>query len=524
MTIGSATVVVLGDIGHSPRTCYHAHSLAERDIYVDLVGYKGSIPHEKIRSHKNINLVYIPSPPKFQCACLPGPILLLFKFIFMSFALLWGLLFKCRWCTSLIILQNPPGIPTMLICYAISVLKRAALATDWHNYTHTILAQNFPKRTSNSFKRRLEDCFVNWAHKWEGFFGRHSNISVCVSNAMRKDLKKRWGINALTLHDKPPMWNFMTVNTEQKHDLFYRLFSSGAFEGYFTDMDDADQYDEETIFTTKKNNKCSLRLDRPLLLVSSTSWTEDEDFGLLLDALVGYSKHTELTLASASACYLPKIFVVITGKGPQKKFYMDKIPTLHLKNVEVVTAWLAPEDYPRLLASADIGVSLHTSSSGLDLPMKIVDMFGCGLPVLAKRFPAIDEQVQDGINGRLFDTANQLKSFIIEIAGEFVENKANLTLRKNLASSGRSDWHSQWEASLWPVLHKFFRKQIEANERWARFERHEEDEKEGEERHVKGDDDMSRSIDTIANDYDVLGNTDEDLDVQINPDSETNSD
>jgi beta-1,4-mannosyltransferase len=55
--------------------------------------------------------------------------------------------------------------------------------------------------------------------------------------------------------------------------------------------------------------------------------------------------------------------------------------------VRIETIWLDIEDYPLLIGSADIGISLHTSSSGLDLPMKIIDLFGCGTPVLAMEYP-----------------------------------------------------------------------------------------------------------------------------------------
>ena len=77
---------------------------------------------------------------------------------------------------------------------------------------------------------------------------------------------------------------------------------------------------------------------------------------------------------------------MITGKGPLKSFYEEKISKMSLERTRVITAWFETSDYPLLLGSADLGISLHTSTSGMDLPMKVVDMFGCGLPVCAAAF------------------------------------------------------------------------------------------------------------------------------------------
>ena len=107
--------------------------------------------------------------------------------------------------------------------------------------------------------------------------------------------------------------------------------------------------------------------------MSSTSFTEDEDFMIMIEGLDDVQ-----TMISQHKSKLPDIRVVVTGKGPLKAAY-EKLFEERNKNVwsniKVTTAWLEADDYPPFVGSCDLGVCFHTSSSGIDLPMKVVDMF-----------------------------------------------------------------------------------------------------------------------------------------------------
>ena len=88
------------------------------------------------------------------------------------------------------------------------------------------------------------------------------------------------------------------------------------------------------------------------MLLSSTSWTEDEDFSILLDALSIYEHR-----ARAARGKLPRVLMFVTGKGPLRETYMRKAHGLQDGDgerdpwqwVHITSTWLEPKDYHLLL-------------------------------------------------------------------------------------------------------------------------------------------------------------------------------
>ncbi|KAK3789039.1 hypothetical protein RRG08_063755 [Elysia crispata] len=177
-------IVVLGDIGRSPRMQYHALSFAKEGFRVYLVGYSGSQPHEAILQNENIQLQHVREPPVFL-VYFPRLIQYILKVLWQSMMLLWTLLLLPK--SSSLLIQNPPSIPTMLVSYVVCCLRHSDLVIDWHNYGHTIL----------SMALRPSHPLVKFATWYEKKCAKLSAYNMCVTDAMKDDLEKNWNVSKM---------------------------------------------------------------------------------------------------------------------------------------------------------------------------------------------------------------------------------------------------------------------------------------------------------------------------------------
>ncbi|PHH87340.1 hypothetical protein CDD83_9002 [Cordyceps sp. RAO-2017] len=406
-------ILVLGDIGRSPRMQYHAISVAKHGRKVDIVAYRETARHPALIGNERVAMFALaPQPEWIAWGTLPFFINLPAKVVQQFWTLFYTLMYAtppARW----IIIQNPPSIPTFHVALLVSLIRGSKVVVDWHNYGYSILAQK-------SLYRPLVPLY-RWYEIGLGRFLGHANLAV--TEAMARELRgPRFGLKSPvhTLHDRPA-------------DIFQPLRSA------------KDRFEFLSRLPETRGQARDIVDGAVRLVVSSTSWTADEDFGILLDALVSYANPA----ASSTSEPPSPILAIITGKGPEKEAYVKRIEELQdggrLPGIRILTAWLSNRDYASLLASADLGISLHKSSSGVDLPMKVVDMFGAGLPVAAySAFESFGELVREGENGCGFETSAQLAEIVGRLLSSTGEREL-ATLRQGAVREGSLRWDAEWD-------------------------------------------------------------------------------
>jgi beta-1,4-mannosyltransferase len=393
---------------------YHALALAVNGGDVDLVGLEGAPVHAALTAEPRVRSHRLGDKLFRSRASRGRP-----RFIAMSAAraslqaarLLSTLLSLPK--PDVILVQNPPAVPTLAVAWTAARLRGARLVFDWHNLSHTILAVRLGP--DHRAVRALGRSERRWA--------RRADAHIAVSQSLADWLQRQWRIRASVVYDRPGEL-FLKPTLEAAADLWQRLARD-----------------------------LSLGLRRIPLVVSPTSWTPDEDFDLLLEALER-AERTLVARMGKSDGTMPDLAVLLTGRGEMKADFEKRLGRRDFKRIAVRTVWLDPPDYPTVVGMADAGLCLHQSSSGLDLPMKIADFRGAGVPVCAYDYgPVLGEVVTPGREGITFHEPGQLAAVLIALAsGDLTPVPLFANARAWLNANPAERWQQHWRAAAQPLL------------------------------------------------------------------------
>jgi beta-1,4-mannosyltransferase len=411
-----AAVVVAGDLGRSPRMQYHAHALAASGVDVSVIGYQGAPLPKFLTDNPRISIHRF-YEPRFRWRIGRSKVMYgLMAFIdgFRAAILLGAALMRMPR-PNLLLMQNPPGFPMLHVAWVVARLRRARFVIDWHNLGYTILALRLGRR-------HPAVRMVRWV---EMIAGRRADAHLCVSRGFVRFLADKFRIKGVqVLYDRPAS-AFTPIDRVDREQIRQAVFS-----------------------------RLGVRSGNVGFIVCPTSWTEDEDFDLVIDA----ARHVEDRIrgweAAKDTRRFPDLVVLVTGDGARRAEFERRFAGLLAHRVQLRTRWLDPEDYPRIVGSADVGLCLHRSSSGVDIPMKVADLFGAGVPVCALDYGAcLAERVRHGDNGLLFSNGRQLADLLFDLFETFPADCPQLDrLRTGARRAARPTWEEGWVKEAKPIL------------------------------------------------------------------------
>jgi beta-1,4-mannosyltransferase len=407
-----ATVLVLGDLGRSPRMLNHARSLASHGWTVTLVGLAGArLPNDLETDSRVIvrRLDDRESERRGSTSGIAALARLARRGVALGIRLIRALPPFVP--AQIVLVQNPPGIPTLPVAWLMTRLSASRLVLDWHNLTAAMLRLTWPEGHG----------LVRFAAAVERWVGRRADVNLFVSAAMAARLDSEWGLRGTVFRDRPGA-EFAPIAIAERRQFRTRMLREA---GVASDEREA------------------------IIVLSPTSWTADEDFDLLAQAI----RATDTALND-----LPerdrqaRLVVLASGRGALRDRFEQMVATSAPRHVAVRTVWFEPGDYARAVASSDVGLCLHRSASGLDLPMKVMDFFGAGVPVLALDYgPCLGEAVTRDVSGLLFVDHESLTSILVDLV---TAGPARIALlQPGALDAGRPGWSRAWDERVLPLLH-----------------------------------------------------------------------
>lgn len=395
---------------------YHAQALAANGVDVDLVGFEGTSLPKRIAEDPRIT-VHRFAPPRLKLRqALSGTsyaVLGLVDALRLTLRL-WRVLRRLER-PHLVLVQDPPAFPTFAVAWFSLRRRGVRFVIDWHNLGFTLL------------QLRLGQWHpaVRLARWLERRDARRADGNLCVSRGLAAFLQNRFGVErAQVLYDRPAS-EFVPIarSDRERHRqaLFGRLGIHASVVGF---------------------------------IVCPTSWTEDEDFDVIIETVLRLDERIRGWEAAQPSRRFPDLLILVTGDGARRAEFERRFAGLPARRIQLRTRWLEPEDYPVVVGSADLGLCLHRSSSGLDIPMKIADLFGAGVPVCALDYGAcLAERVRHADNGLLFSTDTQLADILFDLFHSYPSDQQLLDrLRAGAGKSARPTWEEGWAREARPML------------------------------------------------------------------------
>jgi beta-1,4-mannosyltransferase len=356
-------ILVQGELAQSPRMLNHARAVCDAGGEAVLVGYDllplpddiVKAPRISVRRISEAGARRLDSVPRIFYLPVAAS-----RASHATFMLGWRLLATPGKFDAAVV-QNPPALPGLPLLLRAARRRGAQVFVDWRGRTAAMLALRLGSRHPA----------VGTVDRLEGWLARKASGHFAVSEALRNDLLTRFGIDAAVLRDRPRARQ-PALNAEQRIAVVRRVLNT---------------------------RRAAAAPEDALVLVSPSGFSADEDMDMLLDAFI---------LLNRASPARP-ILLFATGYGPLRSRFEARANKIANDNVRIVTGWLPEPLYRDLLRAADLGVSMHRSASGVDLPMKLVDMVEAGLPAAVFDYgTALSELVPPELKPLMFTDAQGL--------------------------------------------------------------------------------------------------------------------